>query len=120
MHSIEQCLRRLWTLEKLVVPGPPGLELYSLPAPRQMLLQYRQRILQLLSAQHVHVEIPAAVRVGAEDATAEEPLDTLQGLEIAPVHADLQRRLLGVAGKRAFPDDEPHGIAQIERLHEGP
>src|SRR5687768_5142496 len=99
LDSIEQCLRRLRTLEKLVVFRSPAFKLNPFPARRQVLLEYRQCVLQLATTEHIDVEIAPAVRVWAEDPSAEQSLHVLQWLEIATMHTDLERRLLPVAGE---------------------
>ena len=117
MHAIQQCLRRLRTLKIVRVLCPPCIELNALPACRQVLMQKREGIPQLASAEHVHVLAPPAVRIWPKDPAAENAAHVLEWLQISPMHADLERGLLAVPCEGTFPDDQTHRVTERKRFH---
>lgn len=112
MHAIQQCLRGLRTIKIVRVLRAPRIELDTLPARGQVLVNDGQRLLQLSTPEHVHVLATPAVRVRSEDPASEHSSHVFEGLDVASVHADLKGRLLAVSGERPFADDEPHGIPE--------
>jgi hypothetical protein len=105
LHAIEQRLRRLRSIEIVEVLCAPRLELRALPTRRKMFLEYRHGAPQLRAAEQIDVAITTSVRVWAEDLSTELSLHLLERLEVSPMHADLERGLLSVAGETPFPDD---------------
>lgn len=55
--------------------------------------------------------------VRAKDSTAEQLLEVLEGLNIASVEFDLERRLLSIAREGTLPHDQAHCVAQAELVH---
>lgn len=117
MHAIEECLGGLGSIEVVRVFRPPRFELNTLPALGKVLLKNRQCVLQRSPTQHVRIEVATAVRVRAEDSPSELLLEVLEGLNVAAVEFDLERRLLSIARKRSLAHDKPHGVAQAELVH---
>jgi len=117
LHAIDQSLRRLRTIKIVPVLHAPRFELYAFPAAWQALLNDRDRLSQLTAAQHVDVEIPPVMRVRSEYPSAEQTLNTLQRLEIAPVYSNLERGLLAIAGERPSADDQTHSVTERKGVH---
>lgn len=82
-----------------------------------MFVECRQRGAQLSAAQQIHIAAPPFVHVWSEHPTAQRAPHDLKGVQVSAMQADLQRRLLTVAGKVALADDEPDAEAESIKLH---
>ena len=105
MHSVQQLTRGLRSVEERRVLRTPRVELYTLPAAREVLLEERQRVLQFAAAKHVGVQVPTPVRIRSENAAAENPLKGRERLEVTSVDLELELWLMPITSKGAFSDD---------------
>src|SRR5206468_3771050 len=90
LQPLDELARRLWAFEERAVTHAPGVELTTLPAARQMLVDDRKCAPELMTAQQVRVEAATAVAVWPEDATAKQSLNVLQRLHVAAMRLQLE------------------------------
>jgi hypothetical protein len=107
----------LRAVEERRILGAPRVELDALPAGGKVTLEDRQGFFELSAAEHVRVEVPAAMRVRSEDPPTEHALYVFERLDVPAMQLDLERWLPPIPGERAFGDDQTHRIPDIKGVH---
>jgi hypothetical protein len=97
----------------------PVLELFSLPALRQVVAKERKSGLQLWSSQEPGEIVPTLMSVGSIHSPSQLIRQMSKRKGISCVQFYLQKWLLPVGGETALADDEAHNVPNVEFAHGG-
>ena len=96
----------------------PVLELFSLPALREVVAEERKSSFQLRSSKKPGEVMPALVAIWTVHTPAEAFRQLPERKGISGVKFYLEIGLLSVSGEGSFADDETHNVSDIEFAHE--